>query len=149
MKQILLLTVLFSQACFPQEAYLKGGVITVALKNGQSYKFSSDEYMVVKRHGPAAAPVDIAADDEVGTDEAVLIMLGEAAAEQPYRFTLHGGIGPNYEIYRKSQYQVIVREKKEFVFGASLSRKVSKDASVTGTALSNDTYLLGLGMDFK
>ena len=33
----------------PAPEYLKGGVITVTLKNGKTYTYSADEYAVVKR----------------------------------------------------------------------------------------------------
>jgi hypothetical protein len=46
----------------PAPEYLKGGVITVTLKNGKTYTYSADEYAVVKR-GQESKPLPLASKD--------------------------------------------------------------------------------------
>lgn len=56
MKRLLIMTlVLSSLSLFAQEqpAYLKDAVITVTLTNGKEYKYSANEYAVIKRNAKA------------------------------------------------------------------------------------------------
>lgn len=145
MKHLMLIfLILFSQVCFTQEAYLKDGEITVALKNGKTYTYSTNEYMVVKRH-TVAKPKPLA---EAPAAAKIVIVEAPKKKELNSRVIFHGGVGSDYEAVRMSQHHVQVREKTDFVFGASLGTKVKDNMSLTGTALSNRTYLLGVGFDY-
>ncbi len=128
-----------------QPAYLKGGVITVTLTDGNAYTFSSDEYMVVKRHA-VAAPVVAAESEETEAVETIAAV--ESVEEYPNHITLHGGVGRDYSIKALSPNHVQIKDNREFVFGATVSHKIGGHKSVSGTMLSNETYLLGIGTDF-
>jgi hypothetical protein len=139
MKYLLIALVLIAQPVLAtQPAYLKDATITVTLTNGKTYTYSANEYMVVKRGQAKAATQTQTAAPTYSPEK-----------EQPYRITLHGGVGFEGQDVTQAPNQVNVEERKAFVFGASLSRKVSDKVSVGATALSNETFLFGLGFDFK
>lgn len=145
MKYLMIALMFVSQVCFAEQpAYLKDATITVTLKNGKTYTYSANEYMVVKRGAKSAAPVQVAplAEKSVPSQSS-------ESSEGVYRLTLHGGMGFDGQNVDQSANQVEVTQKRAFVYGASLSRKVSEKVSVGGTVLSNKTYLLGIGYDFK
>ncbi len=144
MKTLILILIVFmisffvNQECFAQAAYLKDGVITVTLKDGAVYEFSSNEYMVVKRH--VVVPTSLATAS--GASDA-------SFDEYPKnRLTLHGGIGYVAEVERYNSSRAQIRERSDIVIGATYSRKVDETAHISGTILSNKTYLLGVGLDY-
>lgn len=147
MKHFLIITMfLFSQVSMAADMpkYLKDGVITVTLKDGKTYTFSANEYKVVKRVDESEQQKPAPRHTEVATQNV------ESKSESlPYRLTLHGGLGMDGHAVHVSPNQVDVTERKAFVYGASLSGKISQKSSLGLTVLNNDTYLLGLGYDFK
>lgn len=127
----------------PAPKALQGGKITVTTADGKVYTFSSNEYAVVKR----------------GTGDKVLTLAegkrlyqsgkSQAEAEAPKnRITVHGGVGFDGNNVKSDNNQTTVSDKRSPVFGMSYSRKVNKDVSISGSALTNSTFLLGVGKDF-
>ena len=112
---------------------LKDAVITVTTTKGKVYTFSANEYMVVKRKSKA--------------------QVAKAKSEEKQevrrnRITLHGGVGLKGIESSKSNNVVTIEERTRPVFGLSLSRLVTERLSITGTALSNQTFTLGVGLDY-
>ena len=117
-------------------AYLKDSVITVTLKDGKTYKFNGNEYKVVKRGSKAKLVPEV---------RPVVV---QAPAPKRNRITVHGGVGFDGLNTQLASNSVTIKQDKEPVFGLSFSRNFYKDYSVSATALTNQTYLLGVGQDF-
>jgi hypothetical protein len=116
------------------------------------YTFSANEYMVVRRdqsqiHVAAAAQAEATAQQALASAKASSDAL--EAANKPWRATLMAGVGSDGQSVEHVTNEVHVNERKAFVYGGQLARKVYKDFSVSGTILSNQTYTLGVGLDFK
>lgn len=127
-------------------SYLKDAVITVTLKDGKVYTFSANTHKVVER----GQTQKITEDDVGDAFEDGFYAGAEHVVDnrKKNRITVHGGVGFNGHNVKESGNQVEVTERRAFVFGASYSRDVYKDFSLSGTVLSNDTFLLGVGKDF-
>tara|TARA_R110000868_G_scaffold66014_4_gene196982 strand:- start:2258 stop:2689 length:432 start_codon:yes stop_codon:yes gene_type:complete len=119
-------------------AFLKDSEITVTLKNGKTYKFSGNEYKVVKRGSKAKLETQLPGHNVVVINP----------ARKRNRLTVHGGIGFDGLSTANSSNSVQVKQAKEPVFGLSLSRDFDYDFSLSATVLTNQTYLLGVGQDF-
>lgn len=134
--------------------YLKGGTVTVTLKDGTQYTFSSDEYMVARRDQAndrvVAAYAQGARTGAVAGAAAVKeVMEAEAAkANKKWRASVMGGVGSDGLDTKMTSNSVEVTERQQFVYGFGLSYKVHGDVSVGGQLLSNKTYTLGVGLDF-
>ncbi len=136
MKKVLFLLIsLFSINVYSQSVpdYLKDATITVKLTNGKSYEFSANEWMVVRRNGK---PVN----------QAVAVVKDKAPKKN--RIVLQGGLGPRGLKSSRSGDVVTVKERTRSVFGLSIGRLITDDVSVMGTVLTNDTYTLGVGLDY-
>lgn len=143
MKKLLLLSLL-SLSSFAQEAppqWMKDGVITVKLKDGKEYKFSTNEFKVVKRGSktkqeaaPQVTPVASAPT--------------KTPAAKPNRLMVHGGVGFDGLSTKVNSNDVVVKEKREPVFGLSYQRLVVDDVSFGASIFTNETFLLGVGKDF-
>ncbi len=73
MKKLLILMALFTSTVNAEEIpkYLKDGEITVKLKNGKTYTYSTNEYKVVKRGNPVllgATPVTVSESSKKGVE---------------------------------------------------------------------------------
>lgn len=73
MKKLLILMALFTSTVNAEEIpkYLKDGEITVKLKNGKTYTYSTNEYKVVKRGNPVllgASPVTVSESSKKGVE---------------------------------------------------------------------------------
>lgn len=94
---------------------------------------SSKEWMIVKR----------------GKKKAAALAKAEAKKkERLNRLTLLGGAGTHGLKSSSNGDKVTVQERTRPVFGFSLSRKLDDRFSLSGTVLSNETVLLGLGLDY-
>lgn len=133
-------------AAEPPAPYLKDGKITVELKNGTKYEFSANDWKVVPRRTQQDEELDLA----VGEAEALLKKqaLQPPPEDKKNRVTLHGGVGPTHLNLGVTGNTATTSTGYGFVFGATYSRKVSGDVSLSGTYLSNQTGLVGVGLDF-
>jgi hypothetical protein len=115
-------------------SYLKDGKIVVTLKNGKSYEFSTNEYKVVRR----------------GTGKKSDKKAQPAQEEEPSqnRVRLMGGVGPNGFKTSVSPGLAHVETSYGVVGGLGYDRKLGKKYSINGSAYTNGTFSLGLGLDF-
>lgn len=121
--------------------YMRDGVIKVTLRDGKTYDFSLNDWKVVPRLGelaPQEAPAQLAKKP------------AEEREERKNRITLHGGIGYNggLKVTNLGGGAFRVDPDRGFVYGATYARKISERWSLSATALSNETYTLGVGFDF-
>lgn len=125
---------------FPVPSYLKDGTITVKLKDGTEHTYSSNEYKVVKRtkklHYSEPKRTEVAVSQSSITES------------RKNRFTLLGGIGQSGYKIDTFPGLVKVHTKTEFVYGGAYTRDISERFHLNGTVLSNDTYILGLGVQW-
>ena len=148
----LLLTLSFLAFAVPAQAdmpeYMKDGVITVTLKDGNVYTFSTNEYKVVRRGQPAPVlgqvqlrPIQVV-EEKVATKRSNTVML-------------HAGIGQDGLSLSKPSNQYKVTERDAPVVGVTLCRNErmlldrNSRGGVCATALSNRTFLFGLKLDFE
>jgi len=120
--------------------YMKDGVIKVTLKDGKTYTFSLNDWKVVPR---VQEPVEVKP-----VAPAVVYLPAEKVEEKKNRVTLHGGYGQTGLKTELSPGMAKVSHERGIVFGGTYSRKVTDKYSISGTALSNQTFMLGLGYDF-
>lgn len=149
MKYLILFMTLFSVLAQADEmpAYMKNGVITVTLKDGKSYTFSSNEFMVVKRHAVAIPKVAESPTQNQPSSPAP----APAPREESYknRVGLLLGYGLNGKINTSvGPSQVDVEQQKGVVGGVVLSHDLNKSYHIMGEALTNQTFLLGIGKGF-
>ena len=135
---------MFSITLFAEQApdYMKDGTITVTLKNGQSYSFSTNEYKVVRR-----GAVNLMAIHADVLHERVVEL--SKHQQKLNRIRVLGGQGPSSTLDINSQPTVVtVKTRYENVFGLGYDRMLSEKWSVGGQALSNGTLLLNVGLDY-
>ncbi len=137
----LLLGFMVADWAFGEEppAYMKDGVITVTLKSGKVYTYSTNEWKVVRRGTSTKAPIYLE------------LAKREPASEEgsQNRITVHGGVGFNgLKASVTSPGVTEVSARSGFVWGVTYSRKISREFSLSVTGLSNETGLLGVGYDF-
>jgi hypothetical protein len=127
----------FSSFAEEMPEYLKDSEITVKLKTGEVYKFSGNEYKVVKR-GAKKKQVH----------EPVFIMVDNPEPRLKRRLTFHAGLGFDGLSIKNDGNSVQIRQHKAPVVGFTFSHTLDFDFNVSATVLSNETYLLGVGKDF-
>ena len=124
--------------------YLKDGEIIVKLKNGSVQRFSTNEYKIVKRPPPGFVP-----------KECVQKPCKPEIVEKPVfvcrrnGLTLHLGKGYDGMVYSEDEKGAMIMRNETIVGGLSYTfRFATCRWEVTSTALSNETYTLGLGFNF-
>lgn len=145
MKYLTLLLFLISSSVFayPVPKELVDGEITVRTRDGREYKFSSNEYKVVKRGAVKPAPVVFAPV----INNVKVVVTYKKPEELKNRFTLLVGVGPSGKLFQDYyEDRVKISTKQVPLFGISYDRKF-EDLSLRGTFLTNKTYLFGLGFD--
>lgn len=142
MRSLFLLS-LFSIVAFAEEvpAYMKDGVITVKLKNGKEYTYSTNEWKVVRRG--TSKPKEVLKEAEQAPKVA------EAPKPLKNRFRLLGGYGYTGGLkVTKDATSAEITPKKGFVGGVGYDRLLTDKISGGATVLSNDSLLLNLGLDY-
>jgi hypothetical protein len=124
--------------------YMRDSVITVTLKNGKTYTFSGNEYMVVKRHAKKKLPEGHA---EIVELHKKVVELSKTQ-QKKNRARLMGGYGPSGFEHSVSGNTVNVKTTNDVLGGVGYDRMLDDKFSVGGAALTNGTYLLNLGVDF-
>jgi hypothetical protein len=124
-------------------AYLKDGTITVTLKNGKQYEFSTNEWKVVPRRGDEVAPEA----DEEDEDEPTYVEQSVRPAG-PNRVRLMAGVGPTGLKDSRSPGKIHVETDFGAVGGVGLDRSLTDRISINGSAYTNGTFSLGVGLDF-
>ena len=145
MKKLSILFLLVSLSAFAQEtpSYLKDASITVTLKNGKQYKYSANEYAVVKRENPKNVVIEINHEGKRTTHQSPAIVVGG-----PNTVKALGGAGPSGLKMTIGSSSVTIEQDYGFTYGLGYSRQLNKRWSLEAVGLSNKTGLLGLGYSF-
>jgi len=142
---IALMFVTITNQAFAEEMpeYMKDGKITVTLKDGKSYTFSTNEYMVVKRH--AKKEVTPAAP----TATAVAQQPKEEKQAHKYRLTALVGYGYTGKLNDETTKSTVdVTQDKGVIGGLAGQIDLNKDYHLMGEVLTNQSFLLGIGKGF-
>lgn len=123
--------------------YMRDGKIVVTLKDGKSYEFSVNEYMVVRR-GSGQAKAEQQAEEVAPRKQAEE---GPVAAG-PNAVKVYGGVGPSDLKVATGATSVTIDQDYGPVLGLGYSRQLSRRISLDAVGLSNKTGLLGLGYSF-
>lgn len=146
MKNLMIaLALMFSMTAQAEEvpSYLKDGVITVTLKDGKVYTFSANEYKVVKR-GAKAKPIA-----KVEKSEQQQAPAAPAQESHKNRISLLVGHGLTGKMNLSSGPSTVdVQQDRDVIGGVMLQRDLNKDYHLIGGALTNKTFLLGVGVGF-
>jgi len=143
-KLILILTLLFTTTVFPEEMpkYMKDGIITVTLKDGKVYTFSTNEYMVVKRGAKKeASPVTIIEQKEEKTVIAV-------QPRKKHILSAMAGFSRHDLDSKVSGTGVYTENDHDFDFGIQYQYEVSQDIYLNVLGTVNETGLIGVGFGF-
>jgi len=116
--------------------FMKDGTITVQLKDGKKYIFSTNEYKVVRRGSKRAEPVE------------QIVVAQQPDTTNRNRVQLHGGVGYKGFDTSVNSSDIVVREKRVPVFGVSYFRLLDNDASIGASIFTNGVITLGVGKDF-
>jgi hypothetical protein len=148
MKKWLLFVFLFTANvfAFPVPKELVDGEIEVKTKAGKVYKFSANEYKVVKRTENKIIFPELHA-----TIIQERVVYGPVIYEKinPNRFNLMLGSAPNGRLKVKHIGSTVkVSTERDFTFGLQYDRMVTDSINLGGTILSNDTFLFNLGLNF-
>ncbi len=150
MKNLILAILLFAMPAMAgvieAPAYLKDGQITVTLKDGTQYSFSTNEFAVVPRvtadkEGAVAGskgpmPLD-------ATHRAAI----EAMKPKKNRFRIVGGYGPDGVEVLTDADVLTLKQHYGAVVGIGYDYLLDNGVSIGAQAMSNKTYTLNLGLD--
>lgn len=141
---IIVLTSSSAFAVGPAPEYLKGGTITVTLKDGKQYTFSADEYAVVKR----------------GTDSPKVMLAEQQKSEKPieapakqqeaHKNIVSVGVIRSTRGFNVSEgpSTVEVTSKKEIGASLQYQRRVTDKVYVGGQVDSNQGVGVNVGLGF-
>lgn len=123
--------------------YLRDGNITVTLKDGKKYEFSTNEYMVVRR----GSNKDVVVEYD-GEGKRTVYQAPAMAVAGPNAIKVFGGAGPSGLEVKKGASSVTIEQDYGAVYGLGYSRQLNSRWSLEAVGLSNKTGLLGLGLSF-
>jgi len=145
------LVTMMSTSALAQEVpkYLKDGKITVTLKNGKTYEYSANEYMVVKRKDKAT-PTKIVAAAPVVTDEGTKVVRSEPAEQKRHKHIVSVEAMNSQRGLRSSTSpnMVDVETKREFGLGLQYQNNFYKDLYLGGRIDTNGGAGVNLGLGF-
>jgi len=146
-KLAMIVTMLFSASALavgPAPEFLKGGVITVTLKNGKTYTYSADEYAVVKRGAKKAEKQDeetqketkeVVAQTAPTKDDKNIISIGLVRSQRGFNTAMNGST-------------VDVETKKELGASIQYQRQIKDGLYLGGRLDSNSGAEISLGKGF-
>ena len=148
MTYIIIALLVFANVAIANEEvpkYLKGGTITVTLKSGKKYSFSSDEYFVSKR-GQPKQEVKI----PVLAKESKLAPKSDFSAPAKKKHIISGELlRSNGDLdYSSNASSVSVKNKKEIGVGIMYQYNFHKDLYLGGRVDSNGGTAINLGTGF-
>jgi hypothetical protein len=140
MRNLLLAVFLFTiPAMGEMPEYLKDGVVTVTLANGETHTFSSNEFKVVPRVQVKAIENTVIADAPKANESKPL----------PSRTVVfHAGVGRDGLDVSHNGNEFRVQEKDAVVGGLTLCQRFDKETSLCASGFTNKTFTLGVGLDF-
>ena len=129
-------------------AYLKGGTITVTLKDGKSYKFSADEYAVVKR-GAESVPLIILMPDPAQSHKKSVPVATSSSSSKTKNIISIGLVRSNrgFSVDHGSNV-VSVTQKKEFAGSIMYQRNIQDELYLGGRVDANSGAEVNLGLGF-
>jgi hypothetical protein len=142
MKKLLLTLTLLTLPAFAEiPEYLKDGVVTVTLKDGTVHTFSSNDYKVVPR-------VQQVPELEIQLAEESTPKQAPKVDHNKNQLILHLGVGMNGLTSSGTNNSVLVEESREGVSGLTYCRNLTADGGVCATGMTNQTFTLGLSLEF-
>ena len=153
MNKILLILILsFSFNTYAEDVpkFLKDAEITVKLKNGKEYKFSSNEYAVVSRKSSLKDKLEEKEVNEQHLVHILHVLHAEVVKREPKknRARLIGGYGPTGLKTERQGSSFKVTNSSGAVGGVGYDRMLDDKWSVNSQAVTNGTYMLGVGYDW-
>jgi hypothetical protein len=138
----LLLLFIDKTYAYPVPKELVDAEITVKTRDGLVYKFSANHYKVVKRgavKSPTLVPVPLP----------IIVKIKESTPKKLNRFSLMAGFGPSQmlNITNGDTYKRFA-VKRDLLFGANYSRLLTDEVSAGATVITNESFLLNVGLDF-
>lgn len=126
--------------------YLKDGIITVTLKNGKSYSFSTNEYMVVKR---GAAKTELA-KEEKPLAAPVVVRQSTSSNSKRLKHIVSGEVLRSTQGFdtKVSGNQTDVTERKKIGVGVQYQYNFYKDLFMGGRVDTNGGAGVSLGLGF-
>ena len=138
---IILVTLLFSVSALAKPKYLEGATVTVTLKNGKTYTYSSEEMAVVKRDN---MKLPVVAQTLKAIKEKKIV------PNKLNRIYITAGVGNSGRLETEtdgSRYKTGI--KRGEVFGVGIQRKINKGDYNVGLQIQNNgTTSLSVGQDF-
>jgi hypothetical protein len=123
--------------------FLKGGTITVTLKDGTQYKFSSDEYAVVRRGENSAPSLPL-------TEQKQQELPSRPAAQEAHKNILSVGLVRSNRGFSVSNGANEVNVESQKSIGGSLQyqRRVTDEVYVGGSIDTNQGVGVNVGVGF-
>ncbi len=123
--------------------YMKDGTITVTLKDGKSYSFSTNTHMVVSRFALKNVVVEHSAEGVRKVYQSPAM-----AVAGPNAIKAFGGFGPTKLKVTPNAAGALVEQESGLVYGLGYSRQLNHRWSLEAVGLSNATGVLGAGYSF-
>lgn len=134
-----------AMAVGPAPSYLQGGVITVTLKDGKTYTFSSDEYAVVKRGEETPLQVTKLEEDE---QKLVLPEVVRVERKNIVSVGVVNGTSQNLRVSSSSSH-VEVKTERQTGVQAQYQRLINDRGAYLGVqADTNENVGVSLGVGF-
>lgn len=137
-----LICLLIGTAYANMPTYLKDGEITVKLKNGKEYKFSSNEYMVVKREFKI---VNTELMDKPG---AIITNVPTLFPKKRHIISGMAGFSRHDLDSFVSSNRVTTKNDLDFDFGVQYQYEVHPNIYLNILGTINETGLVGVGFGF-
>ena len=138
---IIIVTLLFSVSAMAMPKYLEGATVTVTLKNGKQYTYSSKEMAVVKRDN---MQLPMVAQTIKALKEKKIVPNKQTRV---YAIVGTGNSGDLETETDGSKYKTGI--KRGSVFGVGVQRKINKgDYNIGVQVQNNGTTSLTVGKDF-
>ena len=156
MKYLMVVLTLMSTTVFAQEvpSYLKDGVITVTLKNGKTYTYSANEYMVVRRDQAKVKVEAAVAETKAEMSKANEQAVKEAGERKRNIISLEGVSGQRGLRSKFGSSYAEVETKREYGLGIQYQRLIYRevikngDLYLGGRIDTNESFGVNLGLGF-
>jgi len=150
MKLITILIALFVHNSYAHDvSCLSSGSIVVTNPGGTVIKYNPSEWMVVRRHKHKAKPVVLPPKEiikETIRETNNTVVITEHAPKN--RLRVIAGLGPTGYKATISPTLINIHTTNGFVAGLGYDRLLTRHLSLGAQALTNGTFLLGVGLDF-
>ena len=145
MKKLALSLLLFSVSALAQPKYLEGATVTVTLKNGKKYKYTSSEYAVVPRQNLQLNALKVAGFDTLHK-KIVKKELVENRKNRVFGLVGRGLTGDIKVSTNGSRYEL--EQEERTVLGVGYQRSLTEEFNLGIIIQDNKNTSLSLGIDF-